>query len=83
MSTEILEPVEMVSWSRGAGLVPCRFRWRGRVYRISRVNASWESREGSVRQFHFMVRTSSGDTCELHFDAGDMRWMLDYVHSDP
>jgi hypothetical protein len=83
MAVEYGEPVEMVSWFRSGSIQPCRFRWRGRVYRVSRITSDWESRQGVYRRFHFMVRTSSGDVYEIHLDTENMRWVLDYGYSDP
>ncbi len=78
MTEEILEPVEVVCWFRGGGVLPCRFRWNGRVYRVERVSSSWESREGVYRRLHYMVGTRAGDSYEIHLDTESMKWTLDY-----
>jgi hypothetical protein len=77
MPEEILETVEMVSHFRNGSVIPCRFRWRNRVYSITRVNLCWESRPGVYKRYHFMVRTRSGDVYEMHFDTENLRWILD------
>jgi len=78
VTEEILEKVEVVCWFRGGAVLPCRFRWNGRVYRIARVSSSWESREGEHRNLHYTVSTMSGDAYEIHLDTGSMTWQLDY-----
>jgi hypothetical protein len=77
VTEEILETVEMVSWFGRGGMQPCRFRWRGRVYRITRITSTWESRQGVYRRYHYLVRTRSGDVYEMHFDPENLLWMLD------
>jgi len=82
MPEEILETVEMLGHFRNGSVVPCRFRWRDRVYPITKVSLRWESRVGAFKLYHFMVRTRSGDVYEIHFDTENLRWTLDCVYCD-
>ena len=78
MTEEILENVEVICWFRSGCVLPCRFRWNGRVYRVARVSSSWESRDGVYRNLHYMLNTMSGDAYEIHLDTSSMSWRLDY-----
>jgi hypothetical protein len=78
---EFHEPIEMIGHFRTGEILPCRFRWKNRVYHISRVSSCWESREGVYRRYHYVVRTRDEDVYEIHLELENMTWMLDYDYS--
>lgn len=82
MVIEFREPVEMVSFFREGAVIPCRFRWRTKTYRVDRVSSSWESRIGAYRHHHFLVRTTDDDVYELHFDTFTLKWIIDFEYTD-
>ncbi|MCK5328341.1 MAG: hypothetical protein KAR36_07040 [Candidatus Latescibacteria bacterium] len=67
-----------VAFDRGhfekVAIAPTSFRWRGRNYRVVRVDREWQSGEGKgagswgVGRTYFRVRTDSGETFELYYD---------------
>jgi hypothetical protein len=78
----VSEPVEMVGHFRAGRVYPCRFRYGGRVYRVTSVSSCWESREGAYLSYHFVVRTTDDDVFEVRFDGREMRWVLDYEYGN-
>jgi hypothetical protein len=78
---ELGEPIEMIGHFAGGRVSPCRFRWKGRVYRVARVSSTWESRRGGIMNHHFVVRTSAGDVYEISFNTHTLGWTVDYAYS--
>ncbi|OPX30769.1 MAG: hypothetical protein B1H09_04375 [Gemmatimonadaceae bacterium 4484_173] len=79
---ELGEKIEMICHFAGGGVTPCRFRWQNRVYHIVRVSSSWESRRGTVKYYHYVVRTSADDVYEIHLNTETMGWVIDCEYSN-
>lgn len=77
---DIFESIEAITHFQNGKLVPLRFRWNGRVYRIKRVHSSWKEKIGSERQIHYSVLADSNDCFELLFDTGDFSWQIARVY---
>jgi len=77
---EIHETVDVITFFQQGRLHPLRFKWKGAVYKITRVNSSWSVRDGLSRQFHFSVSADSPDCFELIFDTADFNWELARVY---
>lgn len=75
---EMSEAVSVRADFSGGVITPRAFRWNGRSYRVTAVNARWEDREGAHASYHLSVQ-AGGDTFFLSFSAGDMLWRLDRV----
>ncbi|MFQ5706916.1 MAG: hypothetical protein ACE5HO_05665 [bacterium] len=73
---EIFEPIEVITFFEQGKLHPLRFKWKGTVYKITRVNGSWSVQEGLSQQYHFSVTAHGPDCFELIFDTGDFNWQL-------
>ncbi|MDD5088709.1 MAG: hypothetical protein PHI18_07925 [bacterium] len=77
----IQEPVEVIALFREGKLSPLRFRWRQRVYRVTRINGGWDTEEGATRYHHFAVMSESGgdDVFELSYNARAHHWRIEKV----
>ncbi len=77
MPTEINERVQVHTVFNTAGrkLVPVKFRWHARVYRVEEVTYTWQSTCGSATLLHFAVREGQ-NLFELVFDTRAMTWEL-------
>ncbi|MFQ6114804.1 MAG: hypothetical protein ACE5NG_12110 [bacterium] len=73
---EIFDPIEVITFFEHGKLHPLRFKWKGKVYKITRVNGFWSVQEGLSRQYHFSVTADSPDCFELIFDTADFNWQL-------
>lgn len=73
---EVHDPIEVITFFEQGKLRPLRFKWKGQVYKISRVHSSWSVREGLSRQCHFSVTAGTPDCFELVFDTSDFNWKL-------
>ena len=73
---EILEPIEVITFFEAGKLHPLRFKWNGKVYKISHVNNFWSIQNGTNRRYHFSVTTDSTDCFEIIFDTTNFSWEL-------
>lgn len=78
---ELGERIEMICHFAGGSVTPCRFRWQNRVYHVTRVSSSWESRRGTIKFYHYVVRTSADDVYEIHLNTETMGWIVDCEYS--
>jgi hypothetical protein len=76
---EINEPVEVIALFRQGKLSPLKFRWRDQVYRVNRINGSWNRQEGRSRLFHFAVMSESTDVYELSYNETSLNWRIEKV----
>ena len=77
MFETLRDPVDVLtSFKEEGGFEPLRFRWKGRVIRISRVTGRWTRREGQSALRYFSVEGHENDTYELCYDPRGPRWIL-------
>ena len=77
---EIQEPIEVITFFEQGKIHPLRFKWKGEVYKITRVNSRWSTQVGLGREYHFSVTANSPDCFELVFDTTDFNWQLAVVY---
>ena len=77
---EINEAIEVISYFNAGKLKPLRFRWKGRVYKVNKVNGVWVNREGYRKQHHYAVIADNSDYFELRFDTDDMQWTIGRIY---
>jgi len=75
-SQEIHDTIEVITLFDHGGLQPLRFRWNGRVYKISEVNSIWSLPQNQYRTYHFSVRSQGADCFEIVFDPESFHWQL-------
>lgn len=73
---EIFEPIEVISYFQHGVLKPLRFRWKGNVYKISRIHSHWAVPQGRGREHHFSVSAGGADSFEIVFNTEDLNWQL-------
>jgi hypothetical protein len=76
MFESLNDPVDVLTAFSEGKLQPLRFRWHGRVVRVSRVSGQWTRREGQALLRYFAVESQAGESYELCFDPRDARWTL-------
>lgn len=76
---DIFEPIEVITFFENGRVHPLRFKWKGNVYRIRRVNGSWSAREGDGQKVYFSVSGDGPDCFELVFNTSDFNWQLTRV----
>lgn len=79
---EIDDPIQVITFFEEGKLHPLRFKWKGDVYKIKRVNSTWSVQHGATRCHHFSVTAQTPDCFELVFDASSFDWKLQRVYLD-
>jgi hypothetical protein len=70
------EPIDVIALFEKSSLRPCRFRWRGKIYKVARVTGDWLSRVGENRMRHFAVIDSAANCFQLCYDEHKCDWTL-------
>ena len=73
---QINEPIEVITFFQNGNLHPLRFKWKSKVYKITKVNNHWSEKIGLGREVHFSINAGTSDCFELVFDTGSFRWQL-------
>ncbi len=73
---ELCEPIEVIAYFQHGKIIPLKFRWNGRVYKVRQVNGQWKENQGYAQQLHFSVQVEDSDCFELVFDTADFSWQL-------
>jgi len=76
---EIHERVEVIALFRNGSLLPLKFRWKGREYRVLRMNCTWNTDEGETRFHHFAVMSDGPDVYELTYNRSTYEWKIENV----
>ena len=63
----------------GGEITPLMFKRRGKVSRVTAVNARWRDSDGAHPVHCFSVQTSEDTTCYLRFDTASGLWRLEQV----
>ena len=79
---DVGDTVEVVVWFKAGRIMPLRFRWRGRTYKVRNVNADWQSEIGATRFHHYAVMSDAPDVYELSYNEHTYAWKLEKVAVD-
>ncbi len=59
---------------------PVKFRWSGRLIKVSEITYTWRSREGIKDIYHFAI-TDGCALYELTYDSQTLLWRLENLHA--
>ncbi len=76
---EIGDKVEVVGWFKAGKLVPLRFKWKGRTYKVREITGDWKSELGETQFHHFAVQSDTPDIYELSYNERSYIWKLETV----
>ncbi len=82
MVESVQEPIEVLSRFVEGKVQPVRFRWRGRVFTVSRISSAWLKREGERREHFFSVGAGGREQYELSYRPDTSQWTLENVYSE-
>ena len=83
MFESLSDPVDVLTAFVEGKVRPLRFRWQGRVHRVSKVTGEWSRREGQTVLRYYAVEAAGGETFELCYDPRGPRWILSRAWSAP
>ena len=76
MFESLSDPVDVLTAFVNGEVQPLRFRWRGRVVRVSRVTGRWNRREGQSWLQCFAIEDGHHGSYELTYDPRGPKWIL-------
>ena len=77
MYQEVKEKVAVLAYFPGGNLVPKAFKWQGRKHLISKVNLTYQEREGESINYFYAVETPSGGVFKLAYNDKKLFWLLE------
>lgn len=75
---QLNEPVKVRADFEGGRARPILFKRGRKVFRVERLAASWEDREGGARIFYYSVE-AEGAVYQLSWRVQDNLWYVDAV----
>ncbi len=79
MYQDMDEQIEVVAVFESHKMKPARFRWNGRVYKISEVTGDWKTNIGAYKVHHFAVVDTSSNFFQLTYDERQTSWMISKI----
>lgn len=76
MFESLSDPVDVLTAFVNGQVEPLRFRWKGRVIRVTRVTGRWNRREGQARLQYFAIEDATLTSYELCYDPRGPSWIL-------
>jgi hypothetical protein len=73
---DIFEEIDVITLFKEGKIKPLRFKWNGRIYKITTVHGYWASPRGYNKQYHFSLITDSSDYFEIIFDTSNFEWQI-------
>ena len=79
MFEKINESVEVVAKFSGAQVMPTFLKWRGKTYRIEKLNLVHKEKQGGDTTYYFSV-SDRINFFRLAFFTGDLSWHLEELY---
>ena len=79
MYQNLEDPVDVIAIFENQSLKPARFRWRGKVHKVTRVTGSWKSREGTFVIRHFSLLDTDANFFELTYNERLSQWTISKI----
>jgi hypothetical protein len=79
MYQDIEEQIEVLALFQKGEILPLRFRWKGKTYKIIRVESKWKSDSGEKNCWHFSVSDPASNLFQLSYSEEYHSWMLSKV----
>ncbi len=76
------EPIDVLTIFSGKKLIPKMFLWRGRKYKVTKIEGKWNSQCGEDKIFNFSVSSEMGNVYELELHTKDMSWKLAKIYTE-
>jgi hypothetical protein len=70
------DEIEVIALFSERALKPCRFRWKGRVYKVERITGDWSSDVGEAKLRFFALVDSTSNFFQLCYDERNLTWRV-------
>jgi len=81
MHEKLNESVKVLVSFDGLKVKPIFFEWRGKKYKVQKVNLIYQAREEGKKIFYFSVNDEA-NCFNLRFDPEGLSWSLTELYSD-
>lgn len=75
MSSVINDPIQTLVHFKSGKLIPLKFLWKNRSYKIDSLTTVYSSRDGGVDHVHYGA-LSGGNLYELVYTPHDYSWVI-------
>jgi hypothetical protein len=75
MLEKLDEPVDVVVKFAGTSVMPAFFKWRGKTYKVEKLNLVHRERDGNDKIYYFSV-SDNANFFRLAFFTRDLSWRL-------
>ncbi|MEZ5359192.1 MAG: DUF6504 family protein [Candidatus Zixiibacteriota bacterium] len=79
MYQDMDEQIEVVVLFQNHKMKPSRFRWNGKVYKVSEVTGDWKTDVGAYRIRHFAVVDAASNFFQLSYDERKTSWVISKI----
>lgn len=79
MPAVINEPIHVITLFKNKP-IPLQMLWKRKKVTFTKVNFTYESRQGSTRMIHFTV-SSDTDSYKITFDTKNLTWKLNEIYT--
>ena len=76
MYQDLDDEIEVIALFSEHELKPCRFRWKGRVYKVERITGDWSSDVGEAKLRYFALVDSTSNFFQLCYDERTLSWRV-------
>ncbi len=70
------DEIEVIAVFERRSLKPCRFRWKGKTYKIDRITGDWTSDVGQAKLRYFAIVDSTSNFFQLCYDERAVSWTI-------
>lgn len=76
-NNSVFEPVDVIVYYSGLHPSIVKFKWRGRVYKVTEMLQSWKIPVRAGFEHHYVITCRDSDLlCELSFSNMDFKWLI-------
>lgn len=75
------DPIETLVRFKDGQVLPCVFRWQGRVYHIEKINMIHKERAGNDMVYYFSV-SDKANFFRLAFFTRNLSWRMEEVFNN-
>jgi hypothetical protein len=81
MLEKLHDPIDVIVKFDGHKVMPSFFKWRGKTYRVEKINLVHKERDGHDKIYYFSV-SDNVNYFRLAFFTRDLSWLIEELYYD-
>jgi hypothetical protein len=81
MFEKVNENIDVLVKFSGQQVLPALFKWRGKVYKVEKVNLVHRERDGNDKVYYFSI-SDKANFFRLAFFTRDLSWRLEELYHE-